>query len=63
MKRLKLELQLARDSSTLLAKTDPIFKIQVIIPETGKQGQKTPSKFGAALKALLGKRGEPVVME
>ena len=56
LKRLNFQLQLARDSSTLQPKTDPIFKIQVTVPETGKQRQKTPSKFGAALKALLGKR-------
>ena len=53
LKRLMFQLQLARDSSTLLPKTDPIFEIQVTVPETGKQRQKTPSKFGAALKALL----------
>ena len=63
LKRLKHELQFARDSSTLLPKTDPIFKIQVTVLETGKRRQKTPSEFGAALKALLGKRGQREVME
>ena len=43
VKRMKLELQLARDSSTLLPKTDPIFRIQITIPETGRRRQKTSS--------------------
>ena len=63
VKRMKLELQFARDSSTLLPKTDPIFRIQITVPETGKRRQKNSSEFGAALRALLGKRSSREVME
>ena len=63
VKRMKLELQYARDTSTLLPKTDPIFKIQITVLETGKRRQKTPEEFGAALKSLLGKRGRREIME
>ena len=63
VKRMKLELQFARDSSTLLPKNDPIFRIQITIPETGKRRQKNSSEFGAALKALLEKRSSREVME
>ena len=63
IKRMKSELSFARDSSTLLPKVDPIFKIQIVIPETGKRRQKTPSEFGAALKSLLGKRSNREVIE
>ena len=63
VKRMKLEIQFARDSSTLLPKTDPIFKIQITVPETGKRRQKTPEEFGAALKSLLGKRDRKKVLE
>ena len=58
-----MEIQFARDSSTLLPKTDPIFKIQITIPETGKRRQKTPSEFGFALKSLLGKRSNRAIIE
>ena len=37
--RMKLELQFARDTSTLLPKTDPIFGIQITIPEMGNGRQ------------------------
>ena len=63
VKRMKLELQYARDTSTLLPKTDPIFKIQITVLETGKRRQKTPEEFGAALKSLHGKRGRREIME
>ena len=63
VQRMKLELQFARDSSTLLPKTDPIFRVQVTIPETGKRRQKTPVEFGAALKVLPGKRSNRAVVE
>ena len=58
-----MELQFARDSSTLLPKVDPIFRVQITVPETGKRRQKTPGEFGAALKVLLGKRSSKAVME
>ena len=63
VKRMKMELQFARDSSTLLPKVDPIFRVQITVPETGKRRQKTPGEFGAALKVLLGKRSSKAVME
>ena len=63
VKRMKLEMKFARDSSTLLPKTDPIFRVQIVIPETGKRRQKKPGEFGAALKVLLGKRSKRTVTE
>ena len=63
IKRMKLEMQFARDSSTLLPKTDPVFKIMITLPETGKRRQKTPNEFGAAIKSLLGKRSNRAVIE
>ena len=60
---MKAELTFARDSSTLLPKTDPIFRIQITIPETGKRRQKNPDEFGAALKSLLGKRNSKTMVE
>ena len=63
VKRMKAELQFARDSSTLLPKVDPIFRVQITVPETGKRRQKTPSEFGDALKSLLGKRSCRKVMD
>ena len=55
--RMKLELQFARDSSTLLPKADPIFKVQVTLA-TGKRRDKTPEEFGEALMSFLGKKGD-----
>lgn len=55
--RMKLELQFARDSSTLLPKVDPLFKVQVTLP-SGKRRDKSPVEFGEALKAFLGKKGD-----
>ena len=63
VKRMKLELQFARDSSTLLPKTDPIYRIQITVPETGKRRQKNPVEFGAAMKSLLGKRSNKTTMD
>ena len=63
VKSMKLGLQYARDTSTLLPKTDPIFKIEITVLEKGKRRQKTPEEFGAALKSLLGKRGRREIME
>ena len=60
---MKMELQFARDSTTLLPRADPIFRVQITIPETGKRRQKTPKEFGEALKSLLGKRSGKAVME
>ena len=63
IKRMKVELQHARDTSTLLPKNDPIFRIQTIVPETGKRRQKTPQEFGEALKFLLGRRSNRSTIE
>ena len=63
VKRMKMELQFARDSTTLLPRADPIFRVQITVPETGKRRQKTPKEFGEALKSLLGKRSGKAVME
>ena len=63
IKRMKVELQHARDSSTLLPKTNPIFRVQIIVPETGKRRQKTPQEFGEALRTLLGRRSNRSTME
>ena len=63
VKRMKMDLQYARDSSTLLPKVDPIFRVQITVLETGKRRQKTPAEFGEALKSLLGKRSSRSVME
>ena len=62
IKRMKVELQHARDSSTLLPKTNPIFRVQIIVPETGKRRQKTPQEFGEALRTLLGRRSNRSTM-
>ena len=61
-KRMKLELQFARESSTLLPKVDPFFKVQVTLP-TGKWRDKTPEEFGAALMSLLGKKENRATLE
>ena len=61
-KRMKLELQFTRESSTLLPKVDPLFKIQVTLP-TGKRRDKTPEEFGAALMSLLGKKENRATLE
>lgn len=56
-KRLKLEIQFARNSSTTLPKTDPLFRVQVTLPNK-KRRDKTPEEFGDALRSYLGKRSE-----
>ena len=48
-KRMKKEIQFARDSSTTLPKVSPIFKIQVI-GKVKKRKDKTAAEFGEALK-------------
>ena len=46
-KRLKLEIQFAQHSSTTLPKTDPLFQVQVTLPNK-KLRHKTPEEFGDA---------------
>jgi hypothetical protein len=60
--RMKLELQFARDSSTLLPQVDPLFKVQVTLP-SGKRRDKTPVEFGSALMTFLGRRGDRTTLE
>ena len=54
-KRLKMEMRFARESSTNLPKSDPIFRIQVTLPNK-KRSDKTFHEFAISLKALLGKK-------
>ena len=50
--RLKLEVQFARESTTLLPKVDPLFRIQITLPN-GKRWMKTAVEFGEALICYL----------
>ena len=61
-KRLKKEVQFARDSSTTLPKVSPIFKIQVTT-KNKKRRDKTAEEFGEALKVYLGKREERIQLD
>ena len=54
-KRVKLEIQFARDSSTHLPKNDPLFRIQLGLPNK-KRRDKTPQKLAVALQAILGRK-------
>ncbi|KAI4823838.1 hypothetical protein KUCAC02_012393 [Chaenocephalus aceratus] len=53
LQRMKLEVQFARESTTLLPEVDPIFRIEVTLP-SGKRRMKTAQEFGDALMAYLG---------
>ena len=59
---MKSEIQFARDSSTTLPKVDPLFKVQVVIPNK-KRRDKNSAEFGEALVAFLGKKAERVAMD
>ena len=61
-RRLKLEIQFARESTTVLPKVDPLFRIQKTLPN-GKRCDKTGKEFGAALMAYLGKKGDRLSLE
>ena len=61
-KRLKMEIQFARESSTLLPSVDPIFKIMVTQPN-GKRRMKTAIEFGDALMSFLGKKSDRTTLE
>ena len=60
--RMKKELQYARDTSTLLPKADPLFKIRKT-ELNGKSRDKNATEFGDALKAFLGKKTDRLEME
>ena len=61
-KRMKLEIQYARDTSTLLPKVDPLFRIRKTMAN-GKQRDKTSTEFGGSLKILLGKKEDRAGLE
>ena len=61
-KRLKMEIQFARESSTLLPSVDPLFKIMVTQPN-GKRRMKTAIEFGEALASFLGKKSDRTILE
>ena len=58
---MKLELKYARDSSTTLPKSDPIFRIQISTLNQ-KRRDKTAEEFGVSLKAFYGKKAGKVAM-
>ena len=60
--RLKLEIQFARECSTLLPSVDPIFKIMKTQPN-GERKMKTALEFGEALMSFLGKRNDRTMIE
>ena len=60
-KRMKLEISYARDTSTLLPKVDPLFKIRK--DQKGKQRDKTAKEFGEALAVLLGRKADRKAMD
>ena len=53
--RLKKEVQFARESSTTLPKSDPIFRIRITMPNK-KSRDKTAVEFGESLMAYLGNK-------
>ena len=59
---LKLEIQFARECSTLLPSVDPIFKIMKTQPN-GERKMKTALEFGEALMSFLGKRNDQTMIE
>lgn len=60
--RMKKEMQFARESSTTLPSCDPLFKIQVTMPNK-KRRDKTACEFGDSLMAFLGKKEESLAMD
>ena len=63
-KRMKKEIQFARESSTTLPKVDPLFKIQVTqAGQLKKRRDKTAQEFADSLMCYLGKKADRTVME
>ena len=56
-KRMKKEMRFARESSTTLPSADPLFKIQVTLPN-GKRRDKNAQEFGESLMVFLGKKAD-----
>ena len=61
-KRMKLEVQFARESTTLLTRVDPLFQIKITLP-TGKRRMKTAFEFGNALMSYLGRKKDRTTLE
>jgi hypothetical protein len=61
-RRLKKEMQFARESSTTLPKVDSLFKIQVA-QINKKRRDKTAREFGESLMVYLGKKADRTVAE
>ena len=61
-KRMKLEISYTRDTSTLLPKVDPLFKIQKVDVKV-KLRDKTAVEFGEALMILLGRKADIRAMD
>ena len=59
---MKMEIQFARDSSTTLTKVDPLFRIQVVLPNK-KRRDKTSLEFNEALSAYLSKHSDRVELD
>ena len=60
--RLKMELQFARDSSTTLPKTEPLFRVMVTMPNKRKR-DKSAEEFGESLMVFLGKQTDQIIMD
>ena len=54
---MKIKIQYAQNSTTLLPKVDPLFRIRNTLL-SGRQIDKTSSEFGECLMVLLGRRGD-----
>ena len=61
-KRLKKEVQFARESTTTLPSSDTLFNIQVKLPNK-KRRDKNSEEFGASLMTFLGKKADDNVMK
>lgn len=61
-RRLKKEMQFARESSTTLPKVDSLFKIQVA-QINKKRRDKTAREFGESLMVYMGKKADRTVAE
>ena len=61
-RRMKKEIQFARESSTTLPRVDPIFRIQVT-QTNKKRREKTEKEFGDSLMSYLGKKADRAISE
>ena len=59
--RLKLELQFARERTTLLSKADSLFRIQLTLPNENRR-MKTAIEFDESIMRYLGRQsGRPML--